>query len=98
MTTTNIIRELFLPSLLALLVPLAILTMRYKSDTQAVKSTAAQGRTVTGISRPFVTREARRERRTMLAIGLGGMVFVPIFKTLTHLPPYMGMMLVGVFG
>ena len=30
----------------------------------------------------------------MLAIGLGGMLFVPIFKTVTHLPPYMGMMLV----
>ncbi len=88
-TTTNIIRELLLPSLVALLVPLAILTMRYKPDTQVAKSTATQG-----ISRPYVTRAARRERRTMLAIGLGGMVFVPIFKTITHLPPYMGMMLV----
>ena len=29
----------------------------------------------------------------MLSIGLGGMLFVPIFKTLTGLPPYMGMML-----
>lgn len=31
--------------------------------------------------------------RTMLFLGLGMIVFVPIFKTLTHLPPYMGMML-----
>lgn len=30
---------------------------------------------------------------TMLYLGLGGIVFVPIFKTITHLPPYMGMML-----
>ena len=29
----------------------------------------------------------------MLYLGLGGIVFVPIFKTITHLPPYMGMML-----
>jgi Na+/H+ antiporter NhaD/arsenite permease-like protein len=93
-TTTNIIRELLLPSLVALLVPLGILTMRYTSDTQVVKRTAAPGQPAIGVSRPFVTRAARRERRTMLAIGLGGMVFVPIFKTLTHLPPYMGMMLV----
>ncbi|MDX1685659.1 MAG: sodium:proton antiporter NhaD [Saprospiraceae bacterium] len=31
--------------------------------------------------------------RTMLFLGLGMIVFVPIFKTLTHLPPYLGMML-----
>jgi len=31
--------------------------------------------------------------RTILFLGLGGIVFVPIFKTLTHLPPYLGMML-----
>ncbi|MBC3788142.1 sodium:proton antiporter NhaD [Spirosoma utsteinense] len=88
-TTINIIRELILPSLVALLVPLVILTMRYKADTQVATSSARQG-----ISRPYVTPAARRERRIMLAIGLGGMVFVPIFKTFTHLPPYMGMMLV----
>lgn len=88
-TTANIIRELFLPSLVSLLVPLTVLTFRYPADTQAMISTATQG-----ISRPYVTKAARRERRTMLAIGLGGMLFVPIFKTLTHLPPYMGMMLV----
>lgn len=88
-TTLNIIRELILPSLVALLVPLVILTMRYSADTQVATPSAKQG-----ISRPYVTPAARRERRIMLAIGLGGMVFVPIFKTVTHLPPYMGMMLV----
>ncbi|GAA0873589.1 sodium:proton antiporter NhaD [Gangjinia marincola] len=31
--------------------------------------------------------------KTMLFLGLGGIVSVPVFKTLTHLPPYMGMML-----
>lgn len=31
--------------------------------------------------------------RTMLFLGLGMIVFVPIFKTITHLPPYVGMML-----
>lgn len=31
--------------------------------------------------------------RTMLFLGLGAIVFVPIFKTITHLPPYIGMML-----
>lgn len=31
--------------------------------------------------------------RTMLYLGLGMIIFVPIFKTITHLPPYVGMML-----
>ncbi len=88
-TTINIMRELLLPSLVSLLIPLGILTLMYKPQSQAVSSTARQG-----ISRPYVTPAARRDRRLMLAIGLGGMLFVPIFKTLTHLPPYMGMMLV----
>ena len=43
-------------------------------------------------------REAKKEEallssRTMLYLGLGMIVFVPIFKTITHLPPYIGMML-----
>ena len=37
--------------------------------------------------------EALLSSRTMLFLGLGAIVFVPIFKTITHLPPYVGMML-----
>lgn len=88
-TTTNIIRTLLLPSLVSMLVPLMLLTRMYKAETLPATSTA-----IKGISRPYVTPTARRERRTMLATGLGGMLFVPIFKTVTHLPPYMGMLLV----
>ena len=44
-----------------------------------------------------VNEDVRAERllssRTMLYLGLGGILFVPLFKTVTHLPPYMGMML-----
>ena len=88
-STVHIIGALLLPSLVAMVVPLAILTRLYNPQSQP-KTPAARA----GISRPYVTPTTRRERRTMLAIGLGGMLFVPIFKTLTHLPPYMGMMLV----
>ena len=93
-TALNIIRSLFLPGLVSLAVPLTILTFLYKSETQVATLTATKGGAAVGVSRPYVTPTARRERRMMLAIGLGGMCFVPIFKTVTHLPPYMGMMLV----
>ncbi|GAB2561029.1 sodium:proton antiporter NhaD [Spirosoma aerophilum] len=88
-TTGHIISSLLLPSLVSLLVPLTVLTRLYKSKNQEKISSVQSG-----ASRPYVTPTARRERRTMLSIGLGGMLFVPIFKTVTHLPPYMGMMLV----
>ncbi|WP_420150681.1 sodium:proton antiporter NhaD [Spirosoma sp.] len=88
-TTVNIIRSLFLPSLVSMIIPLFLLTRLFKAETQTEKITNKQG-----VSRPYVTPMARRDRRVMLAVGLGGMLFVPIFKTLTHLPPYMGMMLV----
>ncbi|PHR15106.1 MAG: sodium:proton antiporter [Aequorivita sp.] len=39
------------------------------------------------------TEEALLSSKTMLFLGLGMIVSVPVFKTLTHLPPYMGMML-----
>ncbi|WP_080056992.1 sodium:proton antiporter NhaD [Spirosoma aerolatum] len=85
-TTLSIIQGLFLPSLVSMVVPLVLLT-RLQPKVE-IKSSSQ------GISRPYVTPIARRDRRIMLAVGLGGMLFVPIFKTLTHLPPYMGMMLV----
>lgn len=85
-TSLHIVQSLILPSLVSVLLPLAILT-RFQPNTQIKLLTQ-------GISRPYVTPTARRDRRTMLAVGLGGMLFVPIFKTVTHLPPYMGMLLV----
>lgn len=88
-TTAKIISSLFLPSLVALLIPLSILTLQIKSGEESVVTTEKRG-----ISRPYVTPTARRDRRIMLAVGLGGMLYVPVFKTITHLPPYMGMMLV----
>lgn len=88
-TTAKIISSLLLPSLVALLVPLSILTLQIKPGEESVVTTEKRG-----ISRPYVTPTARRDRRIMLAVGLGGMLYVPVFKTITHLPPYMGMMLV----
>jgi Na+/H+ antiporter NhaD/arsenite permease-like protein len=35
----------------------------------------------------------RFERNLVFCMGVGGLLFVPVFKTVTHLPPYMGMML-----
>ena len=89
-TTINIMKTVFLPSLVSILVPLAILTVQIPAGTTSFEVSAEEE----GVSRPYVSKTARRDRRLMLAIGLGGMLYVPIFKGLTGLPPYMGMLLV----
>ena len=84
-TTGNIIRTLFFPSLVSLLVPLLFLSFRQTFKTETVESVPLL---------PQINARARFERNIMFGLGLGGLLFVPIFKTFTHLPPYMGMLLV----
>ncbi|GAB3905174.1 sodium:proton antiporter NhaD [Larkinella knui] len=87
-TTMNIISQLFLPSLVGLLVPLLWLTFTIKPTAETEVATNKKG-----ISRPYVTPLHRRDRATMFYTGLTAILLVPIFKTITHLPPYMAMML-----
>lgn len=81
-TTFSIVKALFLPSLITLLVPLTILTFTMKGN----------------IENPDVVEEdelniPNREKNLVFFLGIIGLLFVPIFKTMTHLPPFMGMML-----
>lgn len=78
-TVSNIIIKTFVPSLVVALVPLLILAKRFKG--QQVES--------------VVDSEQKHpvESNIMLFTGIGLLVFVPVFKTLTHTPPFMGMLL-----
>jgi Na+/H+ antiporter NhaD/arsenite permease-like protein len=83
-TATAIMKGLFLPSMVNLLVPLAI------------ASHALRGRAVLTPQRDDtqdVARTTALERNLMFFLGLGILVAVPVFKTLTHLPPFMGVLL-----
>ena len=79
----NIIRELLLPSLVCLLVPLLLLHFRLRGHIQAPDALQEDARLT---STPL-------ERKAVLGIGIGVLLFVPVFKMATHLPPYMGMLL-----
>lgn len=84
-TAVNLLKVLLLPSIVCLIVPLGILTFMLKGEfarPAADKSDQAHA-----------TAAAERERWIMLIAGIGGLLFVPVFKTLTHLPPYMGMII-----
>ena len=85
-TTLNIITSLFIPSVVCLLVPLIYLSLTMKGELGAHEHTAHIHTHPHGNS-------AVKGGTTMLLLGIGVLICVPIFKTITHLPPYTGMML-----
>jgi Na+/H+ antiporter NhaD/arsenite permease-like protein len=82
-TAVNIILKLFLPSLVSLIVPLIVATFMIKPDL-AEKSKRNESKN-NNIS-PF-------EKNLVFFAGMFALLFVPFFKTLTHLPPFMAMLL-----
>ncbi len=84
-STVNIMESLFLPSVFCMLVPLLYLTFTLKGSLG--DQPAAQADT------GGYGNEKVKGGSTMLALGVGALVFVPVFKTLTHMPPYIGMLL-----
>lgn len=81
-----IIVNLILPSLVALVVPLMLASFFTKGQVQRPEKPQEVG----GHAHVEVTN---RERTFVFFLGLAGLLFVPVFKTMTHLPPFTGMML-----
>lgn len=82
-SAVNIMKMLFIPSLVSLTVPLIYLSFKLKGSIQLPKTS----------KKSSIEEVSAFERNTMFAVGLGMLLFVPIFKTVTHLPPYMGILL-----
>lgn len=81
-TAGKIITGIIIPSLVSMLVPLIILSFTLKGEIQRPES----GKETESITTPG-------EQMALLILGVGLLLFVPVFKTITHLPPYMGMLL-----
>ena len=84
-TASGVITSLFLPSLVCLLVPLIILSFTLRGEAPRPRARAHLAEKQPPSTTVF-------ERNLVLGLGLGALLFVPIFKTLTHLPPYMGIL------
>ncbi|MFN8429515.1 MAG: sodium:proton antiporter NhaD [Spirosomataceae bacterium] len=82
-TTGNIMKQLFLPSIVSLLVPLAISAMTLKGELPPVATD----------KNSHDSASAHFGKVIIFWAGMLGLLSVPVFKTLTHLPPFMGMML-----
>jgi Na+/H+ antiporter NhaD/arsenite permease-like protein len=80
-TASNIITKIFLPSAVCLLVPLTIVSFTIKGY----------------IEKPFLKKEEvlpikKKEQVLIFSTGITMLLFVPVFKTATHLPPFMGIL------
>lgn len=83
-TTLNIIESVFLPSVACLVIPLLYMSWRLKGKT--ITSPAHNGDEEEFGVTPL-------QRNVIFTVGMLGLLFVPVFKTFTHLPPFMGMLL-----
>lgn len=81
-TAVNIIAYVIFPSIITMVVPLVILTFTTKGNITRPQLSADETREFTT---PF-------ERKLLLIMGVLGLLFVPVFKTVTHMPPYIGML------
>ncbi len=83
-TALALIERVLLPSLVATIVPLLIVSRNLKGTLPAPKQ-----------DMPDQTHGmSNAERTTILCIGVFGLLFVPVFKSITHLPPFVGMLFV----
>lgn len=85
-TAVGVISEILVPSLVSMVVPAFILQYHLKGELHMpeVKESAE---TAAGDL-------TERQRKAVFWIGVGGLMFVPVFKSITHLPPFVGILLV----
>ena len=83
-TTQGVITEIFIPSLISMLIPAFILQYQLKGKFDKEQN----------LPKADVSQFTKTQRDIIFWLGVGGLCFVPIFKTLTHLPPFMGILLV----
>ena len=83
-TTANIIFRLFMPGLFSLMIPLFIISFTTKG-----KVTLKDLDSDVNATKKIINKQ---ERSVVFFSGLGVLLFVPVFKAITHLPPFMGML------
>jgi Na+/H+ antiporter NhaD/arsenite permease-like protein len=81
-TTLNIMKTTFIASMVCMVVPLVMASFTLKGPVEApARVEGATGNTTT-----------KTEKTVMFFMGMGCLIFVPIFKSITHLPPYLGIL------
>lgn len=87
-TTSHLMPELFLPSIISMVVPTLFVSRLLKGEVDT------KGATADGAAKhPAAALVTKSERTTIFLLGVGALIFVPIFKSITHLPPFIGILL-----
>ena len=86
-TAAGVITEVLIPSIVSMVIPAYVLSLSLKGELvvpEAKKAANAE-------EEDYLTAS---QRKLIFFLGVGGLIFVPIFKTITHLPPFVGILLV----
>lgn len=85
-TAAGVIKEIFIPSLVAMVIPAALLQFQLKGQLSAPESSE--------VAASNTHQFGKTERNIIFILGVGGLLSVPLFHSITELPPYMGILLV----
>ena len=85
-TAAGVIAEIFVPSVVSMVLPALILQTMLKGELVMPEVSAQQNSSVSDFT--------EGQRKAVFWLGVGGLIFVPIFKSITHLPPFVGILLV----
>lgn len=85
-TTIGVLKELLLPAIVSMVIPGLIVSMQLKGEIKLPKNETDEDGNVQLFT--------KRQRKAVFFMGVGGLVFVPIFREITGLPPYMGILFV----
>ena len=85
-TAVGVISEILVPSLVSMVIPAFILQYHLKGELQMPEVKESAETTAGALT--------ERQRKAVFWIGVGGLMFVPVFKSITHLPPFVGILLV----
>ena len=85
-TAVGVISEILVPSLVSMVIPAFILQYHLKGELQMPEMKESAEASAGALT--------ERQRKAVFWIGVGGLMFVPVFKSITHLPPFVGILLV----
>ena len=84
-TAAGVIKEIIVPSVVSMVVPAYILSLSLKGEIVTTDNSASAVAT---------SDFTALQRKIVFFVGVGGLIFVPIFKSITHLPPFVGILLI----
>ena len=85
-TAAGVITEVLIPSIVSMVIPAYVLSLSLKGEL-----VVPEAKKTANAEEDYLTAS---QRKLIFFLGVGGLIFVPIFKTITHLPPFVGILLV----